>query len=129
MSKPVLFLLEDNRSLVDRLVRMAKRLGWEVITARSLQAAREACQKTPDLKVETALIDLMIPATNAELARADELLGLRNAKSAAATDRAATANDREVAIGEIDRIDRQIEELILDDGGIRFIDSDEGRRL
>jgi CheY-like chemotaxis protein len=128
MPQPTVFLLEDNRSLADKLGRMATRLGWRVVRARSLEEACRVCAD-PALKFDAALIDLMIPETDADLEAVDRLLDERNEKSIIVASRTATGPEKEMAGLRIDAIDREIARLIVDDGGIRFLSSPEGHRL
>lgn len=130
-TKPQLFALDDSIEMQDMIRGAAQRVGWEVVPARSLEEARACCAKNGG-NYDGALIDLMIPLTNANLEKVDPLLERRNTLSLEITKRARTDDDiqrRDAAKRELDDIDRLIMPLVADDGGIQFLQSETGKAL
>lgn len=119
-TKPTLFLLEDSKDLFDRVIRLAKRMGWQVIAARSLEEAKQICSDNA-ARVDVALIDLMVPSSEKELTKVDAFLKQRSDQGDIKTNRKSSLEEKLNADAQMDIIDKQIMSLILDDGGIQFL--------
>lgn len=128
-TKPKLFLLDDSSDLVAQVSRIADRLGWEIHCAHSVEGAVKLAKRVGG-KVDVALIDLMIPETENELECVNKLLEQRNKESRIITQRGQKAGSdeqgRQAARLKLDVIDKSIMELIADDGGVRFLNKNNG---
>ena len=128
---PVLFLLEDSLPLANMVCRIANRLGWTVVCARSLEEATEKCSDG-GLRVDAALIDLMIPETKIDLRKVDDLLAQRNEQSmivSRSTKKSDLSPDKQNAIARLDILDKEIAKFIAVEGGVKFLHSDEAKSV
>jgi len=122
----ILFLLEDNLELSSRIERMAEQCGFRTITARCIEDAKRICPQHEN--VEFALIDIMVPNTQAELREVDGQLDERNAK-ASLIENALTDADRKKFLTEMSSIDATTRRLIDSEGGVKFLESPEAQNL
>jgi hypothetical protein len=130
---PTLFLLEDSLDLTSKLSRIATRLGWTVIAARSLAQAEKLCAETT-LYVDAMMLDLMVPETDECLTEVDRLLDERAQLGETLTKRGQRHDEiealhRKEAELRINQIDQQIMENIIDDAGIRFLRTPHGMKI
>ncbi len=136
LAKPILFLLEDSQELAAQVECLAKRLGWRVLAARSLKQAKEEARKAcrnGAPAITAAMLDLMIPAPEQDLIEINDLLAKRGIEGEKLTKRGpkneTSLLEKRVANARMDKIDEQIMKRILDDGGIEFLRSNEGKTL
>ncbi len=130
--KPTLFLLEDNAKLAKDVTKLAQRIGYDVISARSLEEAQRHCE-SHSTTITVSLIDLMLPKTDEILGEVDDLLERRVKAGEKLTKRPrrgeSDSEEKQRANDDMDGIDKQIRERIVDDAGIQFIQSDCGKKM
>ena len=123
MSDPKLFLLEDSQDLRDGVIRLADRLRWQVISAKSIQEAETICSGD-NLQIDVALIDLMLPRTDDDLTELNKRLQQREIQNGKLIVKGASQEDKLEALARLDAIDNVIMELIADEGGIEFLNTE-----
>lgn len=127
-SEPAFFLLDDSLTLQAMISLMAKRFGWSLLSARSVEDAQKMCGRD-NFFVRAAMIDLMIPQKNAFLKDIDALIAKGDVLRGEITRRGATAEERLEKELRLDAIDAQLQQLVDDEGGISFLSSEEGQKL
>lgn len=104
------FVLEDNEEMLTELKELGKELGSEPITARSIEAAVEVTNEHSD-KICLAFIDMMVPKSEADLLKLDQLM----------QDRAEWSAGEPGVCRRIREIDAEIPPLIDLHGGLNFL--------
>ena len=121
-TQPILFHLEDNDDLAHEIKAVAEPLGYQVRRACCVEEAEAWARNHGWENVRAVLIDLMLPRTKEDYEAVKVLLARRWKQVRRVTEPKATPNARQEANDEIYAIDRRIQNLIIDAGGIRFLD-------
>lgn len=124
MKRPILFLLEDNRDLTDRIKRIAEQFGYDVLVARSLQQALDVCGELAESEqaISAALIDLMISGTTEELETVDRQLQMRE-QLAEQLSELYDEEQRSSILRQMAVIDETIRNQIRSEGGLEFLEN------
>jgi CheY-like chemotaxis protein len=123
-----LFVLEDDRDLLDEIIEVARASDYDIVSARSLEEAieefeKEVAQKRP---IHLVLVDTMIPETKSDWKLLDELRASRvdYILGRSRTRQIGDFSDEELNQSReyLTDLDRKIQLLVKLDGGATFLE-------
>ncbi len=128
--RPVLFVLEDDETCASEWKQLADEKGWRTIVAGSVEGALDL-GKAKARTVDLALIDLMVPLYEEDLVRVRELQAERRELTRPIIKVHEKTKQNVGTVRHLDaeliRIDSSLRELIVEDGGLLFLEEVAGR--